>query len=402
MILEKEGVFFLHRTSSTKIPNIKEEVTYSKGLTWINTNKRYSDLLKHKEYTFLTGGNNLLVLKNNSIVFKGKLDTSIKKPTRTMELIFDNEELYIASNNGCYIYSLAENKIVNHIFKNLFVTSIHIDLERNFWLSFRDNGISKINSFNIQNIKLKSSKIVKVKTFNNNLYASDITGQVYKVLENFNLKKIKKAKDVILNESFDFYVDRKENVYILDRTANFRGLNNTFSLLKRTMALRGVIEHNKNEILITTNKQLYFLNLKKFKITNEAKFKTTSVSSLSFKDKNNKIWVGTEIGLYFFNENNNTIQKSTNNNELLNKRILDLNETIKGQLLIGTKGSGLVVMGKDSTYAITKRNGLLSNYIESIYTHKDNSIWLGTNKGVSKIENTVSYTHLTLPTIYSV
>ena len=71
----------------------------------------------------------------------------------------------------------------------------------------------------------------------------------------------------------------------------------------------------------------------------------------------------------------------------------------RGYLWFGTQGGGLSRYDGQDFEVFTTAHGLPSNFIHAIYQEKDYSIWVGTNRGLSY---SVSYTHLTLPTIYSV
>ncbi len=54
---------------------------------------------------------------------------------------------------------------------------------------------------------------------------------------------------------------------------------------------------------------------------------------------------------------------------------------------MGTKGEGLIIVKEDSIRQLTTKNGLAGNMVESLYVHDGHSVWVGTNKGLSRIEN---------------
>ena len=57
-------------------------------------------------------------------------------------------------------------------------------------------------------------------------------------------------------------------------------------------------------------------------------------------------------------------------------------------LLVGTRVNGIIVKSPDSIFNINKNTGLSSNMIRTIFVDNDSVIWVGTNKGLSKISIT--------------
>ncbi len=143
-------------------------------------------------------------------------------------------------------------------------------------------------------------------------------------------------------------------------------------------------------------------------------------------DKSNNLWVGTTDGLVYYEIKNQLADRLSQNNGLAGNDItavfadsknniwvgsrgkgiskikgaeikkINLNnnftptcivEDKQGNLLIGTEGKGILVFdGTKIIKEITVKEGLLSDYISLINMDDNGNIWIGTNKGLNKID----------------
>lgn len=71
--------------------------------------------------------------------------------------------------------------------------------------------------------------------------------------------------------------------------------------------------------------------------------------------------------------------------EWLNKTTVRTVINVNGKIIAGTAGKGLVIIGDGKTLVITKKEGLSSNNIYSLTTDVNGNIWIGTEKGIDKL-----------------
>ena len=110
----------------------------------------------------------------------------------------------------------------------------------------------------------------------------------------------------------------------------------------------------------------------------------------------NELWIGTiGNGLLNLNVKNNSIKTYDKNEGLTSKNIFSIN-AINNHLIAGTIDEGLFILKENQFINYNKKNGLLSNAINSIQKSNTNTIWIGTDLGVNKI---ILNTDLSLKTI---
>ena len=110
------------------------------------------------------------------------------------------------------------------------------------------------------------------------------------------------------------------------------------------------------------------------------------------EDKHKRLWVGTDAGLYLFDEKNKQLQPFSDGdvNGLNNVRIRSLFMDRSGNIWVGTYGNGLNLIDHQ-TMAITNFSydkhdslSLSNNYVRTIWEDKSGTIWVGTSGGLNK------------------
>ena len=137
---------------------------------------------------------------------------------------------------------------------------------------------------------------------------------------------------------------------------------------------------NDHEILVGMSWGAARMRLKDLVITDTIwKDRTTKVF---FYD--HKYYIGTLNGLYEIDENKSAKYLGYLNHAL-SRRITDIKSTNTGVLWISTNDEGIVAYDKgEVVYAMKDSNGLSSNICRTLFVH-NNFLWVGTNKGLNKI-----------------
>lgn len=108
-----------------------------------------------------------------------------------------------------------------------------------------------------------------------------------------------------------------------------------------------------------------------------------------YEDKNGKMWIGSECGLFSVNQGMEKTESKMNRNMGGQPIIYSITEDNYGQLWIGTLSDGVYVFNKNEkllTHLYTK-NQLASNTINHIIKDADGGIWIATSKGLTYIQN---------------
>jgi two-component sensor histidine kinase len=143
-----------------------------------------------------------------------------------------------------------------------------------------------------------------------------------------------------------------------------------------------LIQTSKNEIIVCNKGgiQIYKENELVY-ASQEDSFKIKTFSVLELPDSS--LLLGTIDGLYLFKDGEYT--RFNKGNPTLEKRISTL-DLINGEIWVGTFDYGIVVIGQHGQKCISLSDGLSSDRIKSVLAENDSIIWIGTNKGLNKVE----------------
>lgn len=137
----------------------------------------------------------------------------------------------------------------------------------------------------------------------------------------------------------------------------------------------------KYGVLIGTNKGLYreVAHMQSFELLIDS----ANVTSLSRFTSDNKIYVGTDNGLYLLDMNKKTKNIFHVNNGLIDENITSVLYQKNGIVWIGSKSGLISFNGKEfSYYNISYDNN--SNHIRTLLTDYEDNLWIGTHSGLYK------------------
>lgn len=355
-----------------------------------------------------TFGNGLFYSHKNEEVFSRVSASKNSKPIPSdlniQQLFIDSSNrLWIATyGNGLYMLNLNNFEIHHydidkHDPKALHykdVLSIYEDYSKTLWfgtdgagLSFYDSYLDKFNSFtNLQTPENINIDVVRAITVDKN--QNVWIGTSGKGLTQFNPK----------NKSWRTFT-----------TSNSKLPSN------RIVSLN---VDNDNVLWIGTQGSGLYLFSDEFGFKHQ-KTNSRTVWSI-YKDKKNNFWLGTrENGIINYSKSNGIKQQFKHNpknkNTIPSDNIRVITEDLKGNLWIGTENSGIAKLEQDSGdfrryKSKEKKNTLSSNKIKSLFYAPNNILWIGTNGGglnafdvkTSKFYNYTTETGLSNNVIYAV
>jgi streptogramin lyase len=123
-------------------------------------------------------------------------------------------------------------------------------------------------------------------------------------------------------------------------------------------------------------------------ILDEASISSNTIRSI-FKDSRNKLWIGTVSGLNQFNEEDSTFKSylpRKSKTSMSNINVLCIYEDAKKNLWLGTHGGGINKYDyrTDTFTSFQEKDGLGGNIIYGILEDEQGSLWLSTNRGISR------------------
>ena len=114
-------------------------------------------------------------------------------------------------------------------------------------------------------------------------------------------------------------------------------------------------------------------------------------SRASFKGKDGSIWLGSDDGLYHIT--NGVTQKyvhdPSNPNSLSNNRVFSISQDQQNNMWIGTaKGLNKIDLKNNNISRYLEQPGLPNDFIYGVLVDNRSNIWVSTNRGLSKLDRT--------------
>ena len=108
-----------------------------------------------------------------------------------------------------------------------------------------------------------------------------------------------------------------------------------------------------------------------------------------YKDKSNRIWIGSYGGLTMYDQDKKFFKSYTSNkndnSSLSNNYVFSVFEDSKNQIWIGTSnGLNKFISGKAGFEHFFEKDGLPNSVISAITEDQNGNLWISTNKGLSK------------------
>ncbi|MFW6275757.1 MAG: ligand-binding sensor domain-containing protein, partial [bacterium] len=107
-----------------------------------------------------------------------------------------------------------------------------------------------------------------------------------------------------------------------------------------------------------------------------------------FEDKNGNFWIGTKSGgLNFYDYSQERFSQITrfgkNNQPVKDERIISINQSLDGSILLGTWSDGLYILDVENDTLI---HPVIDKRIYKILVEDENTVWLGTEQGLIKYD----------------
>lgn len=379
---------------SNNITQISNTINFPVGNSSFDYNTKQSKGSHNLSFATYNSLNHLLFSSTNyllEVVGKDKIKEHFFEG-RIISVYKDREAfIWIGNyNNGVSVY---KNGIIKkipdfHLLKDYSVSCSLRDKEGGLWFTTLENGVYYVPSdkyFTYSEENGLTDKVVNAVTFDgDNIWAGTSTG-----LSKINKMQVEKIKKTTADNFYIYslFYDSIESNLWLGTSMNFMKLNKFNNQLKTINASLNSI----NTILETKNNNIWYAapnyvvrcdSENHLTFYNKGKNSLLKIKSIARKN-DSCIYVGSMDGLWELNNSNYTYLGKQN--ELLKNRINNLGMcSYNNTLLIATKGQGLVLLQDNKVSQIDKKNGLLSNLVNSVFI-KDSIAWVATDKGLNKI-----------------
>ncbi len=341
--------------------------------------------IKLDEHHFiLSYGNELCLLKNGAIIRRLHFKDQIAGIMLDAE---HNLWVTLMFGQGVHMYAGADLEIKPiKYFEGKTITKVMQDREGNYWFSTVGEGLLFAPSINY--IIFNETKdghalnILSMDRFKDDLYVSTIDKSIYK----YNISHGRATeKDLFIasdlsNWVFDIEVDVDGQIWLasaydmrMDSLGKPLPPDSSFTTYEIEEGRNGRILLGSNMLSVYENNQLSSYPSDQFR---------RRIYALH-EDETGNIWIGTLAGLYKFNGQDYIFMGA--HQQELGKRINCIS-SIGDCLIIGSGSYGVILYQGDSIQKIiNKENGLVSNSVNELYFDEDSTLWVGTNRGLSKI-----------------
>ena len=300
-----------------------------------------------------------------------------KLPSTTVSISYiDPRTIIINTRNGIQFYDPRANVFSKRAFADYSFTSAYEDKEHNLWLATTGSGVLMIPSFQFVNFSFpdakRSSEISALSISENFIYAGGWNDKIWK-------------SDIdTLNFSFQRLAFRGSKVIsilpmahkVVASMSTF--YENPFTGHRLALALKSV-HVGKRGIIFASHKEALLC-----KWTGEEE-KIWEGRTTCAVEKDSGYYIGTLTGLYYKSLSGDTVDLARVS-PVFSSRIVKLAISGDNILWVTTKGNGIAGYKEGKVlFHFTQANGLTSDNCTSLYLDR-NIVWLGTNKGLNRIE----------------
>ena len=292
--------------------------------------------------------------------------------------------------HGTYLHNLKSGKIKDTLLVGKSVSYIAPDHEGNWWFCTQGQGIYRLISSEFQNYNFgdeeKASPVYSIAKFN---------GAFYFGSDRFRVMVMKDNKLSETYFSTRASSGRVITMYKPDPNTTIVGTDDALMLYEneKYVTRLGSLSvkscwADSMELVVAAHTGVYGMNVRDLR--KKRGYDTHFLDTLwryrasSAWKAGNTVYVGTITGLYTVS--NGITKYLGDSNVLLSRRINTIVGGSNGIVWIGTYGAGVVGVNDGHVmYSFSEKNGLSSNNCRAVY-QKGDELWIGTEKGLNKLE----------------
>jgi Histidine kinase len=343
-------------------------------------------------------GRNVYMVTSNSILtysFNKAGDvqfvTEKKYPFEIRIFCKTGKRFAVTSLNGT-TYMLNKNTLelsaIISVIEGIPVRNVLEDKDDNIWLATLDKGLVKVQQKRISsldNTALKQNFNALIKT--KNIFAGNNNGEVYKY-DGLYVKKLQLNKDKNIDTWVRKIINTQYGIYVASQSASFLINEKTMAIEK---AFRG-IENRSNKAACLLNDSVLLMGSHAFAFSYNLKTNTIidsigkRVVSLG-SDLQKNIYIGSNEGLFIWKKNE--LQSMAEKRKSLSYKINTMAGSSDSLMWIGLGSDSLVVLKNNNWVASIALGDIIpGNICKALCSNKAGEIWLGTNKGLNRINYT--------------
>ncbi len=290
-------------------------------------------------------------------------------------------------------YDQNEVHVIDTVLKEIDITQIFPDAEGNTWLGSSSNGLYKyyMRDFNRSVSERLNTVMAIEKSTEGALWIGSMNRGLWKIEKG---KTSKYSTNSSGDNSFHAIEITKEGDVWVASSSGLGSYDKVRDKFKWFTREDGIAGNNINCLEVDDQGRIWYgtvgggvgyYNGKSFKsFTTEDGLNGSNAASIKYFPANKTIYTGSEFGLNSIKDDSvSTISLP----EFSNTVIQSINVYKNSRLLIGSGGAGVMLFDPVSRTRriINSNNGLPSDFINFVAADKDDQIWIGTEKGITRI-----------------
>jgi ligand-binding sensor domain-containing protein/two-component sensor histidine kinase len=272
------------------------------------------------------------------------------------------------------------------------VYAAHQDKMGNLWLGTRGGGISVFDGFEFKSYTdqdgLPNNIINDIEEDSKNrIWIGTNSGLCFYDGKNFTTIDFGDLQSAVVR---DIFITEADQIFLATNKGIFKVINNRASQIGKEVGINELqstsiwvdLIGNQNKIWIGTDKGLYsFYKGKKRIYKEESRYMGNAITTLT-KDADGKLWIGT-YGDGMYCHDGDSFYRIDFHHELYRKTVLDIYSDSSQNLWVATLRSGVIHYNRSSkTFtSISENEGLSNNHIRCIIQDHNDNFWFGTSGG---------------------
>lgn len=387
-----ERQYFSYISEYARRYNIGAELPKTSTIIDVKTNKRsfrveVPVVVAPERFKVRQLSDSILVL----LLREFQVDLNIKNGKYTVEknsvIVYDAENIdghnFYATEDGLIIRNSEGEEVASYL-KGVQIVSLKSDTEGGLWLTSLNNGVyylqpSRIAHLAKDHVILRNKFSVLYQLHDGSLLAGLNNGKIVRV------KPFQLWQEIDLNLEFvySFYQDTSDAVFVGGVVSDVLSSGSYYSRTidgRKYSSITGLSNFVKDGRYLYTGvtNNVVKIDLQKNGVYELAAKQSFRVSKL-FRNSEGEMLVGNVFGLWYYR--NGILVPYDSLQPLFKARVIDIAEVSK-KLIVGTRGKGLLLAGRDSVIQITEEDGLISNNVRRILVD-GNAVWVASNKGIS-------------------
>lgn len=322
-------------------------------------------------------------------------DFKLKVPDHFHTVSYVNDSCFaIATVDKTLLYNIRLRKFVDSFLINTIINRCFSDKENNLWFATATQGLYRLSSTRFRIYRVKNNfnylPAYAVNSFNGNLYIGSDKNLWKLNIKSDELKTINLKTKYVINHISTIQILNDKDLFFGSNIGLFRARDHQALVYIPDISIKSSFINN-NSIIVATDRAVYDISLLNF---NKRNIIWNNRATCAYKI-NDQYYIGTLNGLYVTTKDRQLKKNPQLNFPILKDKVIAIVADLSQRLWIATESNGLICMQNDKViYQLTTKNGLTSNSCRCLYISGKN-LWLGTNKGISKIDISLQHFSVT-------